>query len=207
MKKILKAPLILSCVLFFFAIGIGAALGASLAATRNIINSEYITEFETALPTKLLDINGEVITEFASDEKREIIAYFALSSKSVSISCDFLSNSLQRKVKRYGIYNPTTNNVQASAYLIAQFGKNAEISSADSISGDALMELVFSVLKEVQHNIGGGIAFLECEDRPKLLDFYKNPHNSFHVYGERLAEDSTRYIQLMHVFSEKTFAN
>ena len=75
MKKILKAPIIISGVLFFFAIGIGGALGASLAATRNIINSEYITEFETALPTKLLDINGEVITEFASDEKREIIAF------------------------------------------------------------------------------------------------------------------------------------
>ena len=78
------------------------------------------------------------ITHLVFNERREIIAYFALSSKSVSISCDFLSNSLQRKIKKYGIYNPTTNNVQASAYLIAQFGKNAEISSADSISGDAL---------------------------------------------------------------------
>nr|MCR4789447.1 PBP1A family penicillin-binding protein [Treponemataceae bacterium] len=33
------------------------------------------TEFSPALPTKLLDINGEVVTEFASDEKREMIAF------------------------------------------------------------------------------------------------------------------------------------
>ena len=50
-------------------------MGWSVSETRNIINSEYITDFDTALPTKLLDINGELITEFASDEKREIIAY------------------------------------------------------------------------------------------------------------------------------------
>ena len=50
-------------------------LGWLISETVNIKNSEYITEFDTALPTKLLDINGELITEFASDEKREIIAY------------------------------------------------------------------------------------------------------------------------------------
>ena len=32
------------------------------------------TSFETALPTKLIDTNGELITEFSSDEKREIIS-------------------------------------------------------------------------------------------------------------------------------------
>ncbi len=115
--------------------------------------------------------------------------------------------TLQRKLKRYGIFNPSTNSVQASAYLIAQFGKNAAVTPSNGISGDVLMEFVFSILREVQQNIGGGIAFLECEDHPKLLDFYQNTHNKFHVYGERISDDGTRYIQLMHVFSEKTFAN
>lgn len=48
-------------------------LGFGISETQNIKNSEYISTFDTALPTKLLDINGELITEFASDEKREII--------------------------------------------------------------------------------------------------------------------------------------
>ena len=165
-------------------------------------------EIEEFLWEKSIDFSLQKlsITHLVFNEKTDLIAFFALSSKSVSISCDFLSITLQRKVKRYGIYNPTTNKVQASAYLIAQFGKNSSISPSDQISGDALMELVFSVLKEVQHNIGGGIAFLECEDRPKLLGFYQNSHNNFHVYGERIAEDGIRYIQLMHVFNEKTFS-
>ncbi len=58
----------------FFAICFGAVLGLALAITRNTINTENFTEFNPALPTRLLDINGEVITEFSSDEKREMIS-------------------------------------------------------------------------------------------------------------------------------------
>jgi len=76
-KKIIKRTLII-LFLFIMLFGIvltGAGLGAGIAQTRNIKNTEYFTEFDTALPTRLLDINGELITEFSSDEKRELISY------------------------------------------------------------------------------------------------------------------------------------
>ncbi len=60
--------LLLSAAIF------GGLLGGGLAATFNIKNTENFTELSTALPTRLLDINGELITEFSSDEKRELIA-------------------------------------------------------------------------------------------------------------------------------------
>ena len=75
MAKIKKSAIVFLSLLFISSIIVGAFLGWALSETKNIINSEYISEFETALPTKLLDINGEIITEFASDEKREIISY------------------------------------------------------------------------------------------------------------------------------------
>ena len=75
MTKIKKSGIVFLTLLFLSAILLGAFLGWALSETKNIKNSEYITEFDTALPTKLLDINGEIITEFASDEKREIISY------------------------------------------------------------------------------------------------------------------------------------
>ena len=75
MIKIKKSGIVIISLFFLGSIIMGLFLGWSVSETRNIINSEYITDFDTALPTKLLDINGEVITEFASDEKREIIAY------------------------------------------------------------------------------------------------------------------------------------
>ena len=74
MEKIKKSAAVWLCILFICAAAMGAALGLGLSLTRNIMNSEYITDFENALPTKLLDINGELITEFSSDEKREIIS-------------------------------------------------------------------------------------------------------------------------------------
>ena len=75
MIKVKKSAVVFLCLLFVFAAGMGAALGWALSETQNIKNSEYFTEFSNALPTKLLDINGEIITELSSDEKREIIAY------------------------------------------------------------------------------------------------------------------------------------
>jgi penicillin-binding protein 1A len=55
------------------AIIIGIGLGLSLAATTNIKNQENFIEFAPALPTKILDINGTLITEFSADEKRELV--------------------------------------------------------------------------------------------------------------------------------------
>ena len=67
-------PYLIVILLLLSAALFGIILGKGLAATVNTIRTENFTNFETALPTKLLDINGELITEFASDEKREIIA-------------------------------------------------------------------------------------------------------------------------------------
>ena len=61
-------------VTFFCALIFGVLLGLLLAETTNTINTENFTEFTTALPTRLLDINGEFITQFAADENREIIS-------------------------------------------------------------------------------------------------------------------------------------
>ena len=73
--SIKKSTIIEIALLAFFALIFGGTLGWALSETINIKNTEYITEFEIALPTKLLDINGELITELASDEKREIISF------------------------------------------------------------------------------------------------------------------------------------
>ncbi|MCR4580847.1 MAG: PBP1A family penicillin-binding protein [Treponema sp.] len=83
MTKVKKSGVVFLLLLFLSSILIGMSFGWLISETVNIKNSEYITEFDTALPTKLLDINGEVITEFASDEKREIIAYQDLPQKMI----------------------------------------------------------------------------------------------------------------------------
>lgn len=72
--KIKKSTYVFVFGLFFCAIFFGAGLGLALSNTKFIKDNEHFTEFSTSLPTKLLDINGELITELASEEKREIIS-------------------------------------------------------------------------------------------------------------------------------------
>jgi penicillin-binding protein 1A len=69
----LVVRLIAALTVIFIAI-IGIGLGLSLAQTTNIKNQENFVEFAPALPTKILDVNGTLVTEFASDEKRELVS-------------------------------------------------------------------------------------------------------------------------------------
>jgi penicillin-binding protein 1A len=64
---------VLAALTIIFVVFIGIGLGLSLAETTNIRNNENFIEFAPALPTKILDINGTLITEFASEEKRELV--------------------------------------------------------------------------------------------------------------------------------------
>ena len=63
------------------------------------------------------------------------------------------------------------------------------------------MDYCIEILASVQKQVGGGIAFLECEDKKQLLNFYQNENNNFRIYGERFSEtDNKKYIQLLRFF-------
>ncbi|MDX9783889.1 MAG: transglycosylase domain-containing protein, partial [Spirochaetia bacterium] len=57
-----------------FVLFLGAGFGLALGGTLNTIRTENFTEFQSALPTKLYDIKGRLITEFFSAEKRNPVS-------------------------------------------------------------------------------------------------------------------------------------
>jgi len=65
---------ILAALTVIMAVFIGVGLGLSLAETTNIKNQENFFEFAPVLPTKILDIDGNLITEFSADEKRALVS-------------------------------------------------------------------------------------------------------------------------------------
>ncbi|MFQ3547061.1 MAG: PBP1A family penicillin-binding protein, partial [Termitinemataceae bacterium] len=76
-KKITTRQIVFRIIFICFiatAIFIGIGIGVFIAETINIKNQENFTEFAPALPTKILDIHGNLITEFSAEEKREIIS-------------------------------------------------------------------------------------------------------------------------------------
>ena len=56
------------------ALLIGVSLGFALAGTRNIQSLENLQEHKPALPTQILDQDNRLVTQFFSDEKREIVS-------------------------------------------------------------------------------------------------------------------------------------
>jgi len=67
--KVRAIYVFIAVILMLTAI-LGAGLGLALSGTANAIRTENFTEFESALPTKIYDINGRLITEFFAEEQR-----------------------------------------------------------------------------------------------------------------------------------------
>ena len=138
------------------------------------------------------------ITYLVFDEEGQIAAYFTLTHKSSAVRGELLSRTAQKKLSMHARYDTVVRAYSVSAFLIAQFGKNSAYKNAECIRGNMLMDMALTVLKGVQKQIGGGVVFLECENRPKLLEFYQNDHNNFKIYGERFSgSDGITYLQML----------
>lgn len=139
------------------------------------------------------------ITHIILDEKSQIVAYYTLAHKPSSVPVALLSNSSKKKLERYAKLDEKTEAYEVSAFLLAQFGKNKAVEA--EISGNLMMEMALDTLKTVQHEVGGGVVFVECEDKKELLQFYQNDSNRFLEYGERFSEtEHVLYKQLMRFF-------
>ncbi|MCD7813189.1 MAG: GNAT family acetyltransferase [Lachnospiraceae bacterium] len=141
------------------------------------------------------------VTHLVMNDKGNLAAIFTLTHKAVEISDDGLSSISRKKIKRYAQIDEKNHSYMVSAFLIAQFGKNYGVEIKETLDGNRLMENAMKVLEKVQRDVGGGIVYLECEDKPKLLSFYENDQNRFRVFDDRYSDvDSTKYIQLLRFF-------
>lgn len=141
------------------------------------------------------------ITYLVLDEQQRFTGYFTLTHKSSLIPINTLSKTGQKKLAMHARFDEVSNCYDVSAFLVAQFGKNYSVLNGNAISGNHLMDQVFSVLYEAQRLIGGGVVFLECEEKDKLLEFYQNDNNRFKPYGERFSEsEQKKYLQLLRFF-------
>lgn len=112
------------------------------------------------------------ITYLVIDEEGQLAAIFALTHKAVQLTNEGLSGSMRKKIERHAKLDEQSNTYMLSAFLIAQFGKNAQYT--EKITGNELMDMTMNILVAVQREIGGGVVYLECEERPQLLTFYEN---------------------------------
>ena len=115
--------------------------------------------------------------------KMVIAGYFALANKNIQINEKAVSNSLFKRLLKFGKYEPGLQACSVSAPLIGQLGKNFKYSQHNLITGNELLKLACDKLRIVQEIIGGKIIYLECENKQKLKYFYES--NGFVLFGKR----------------------
>ena len=123
-----------------------------------------------------------------------IVGYYTLANKNIIVSSNNISNTLKRRISKFGIYDSDQKGYRIAAPLIAQLGKNFTNGYDKLITGDELLLLACQQVAQVQEIIGGKIVYLECEDNPKLIDFYSS--NGFVNFGKRqLDQDEKEFFE------------
>lgn len=137
-----------------------------------------------------------------ANEDAELLGYFTLTIKPISVSLDSFSNTLKRKIARVSELDVSTGTYTLSAYLIAQLGKNYANNANERITGKQLLQAAMETIKELQYMAGGMVVFLEAEDNENLMHFYEE-ENGFKRFSVRQVEpvvgDNLELVQLLKV--------
>lgn len=158
------------------------------------------SEIETFAREKAIDFaNRKLSISYIvfDDADSQILGYFTLTHKAIDIKGTYLSNTNRRKLGNHSRYEEDSDLYSTSAFLLAQFGKNYGIDNGNRITGMDLMQCAMDILKDIQHRIGGGVVYLDAEDKPGIRDFYETKAN-FKLFGKRYSNtDNTKYLQYM----------
>lgn len=115
-----------------------------------------------------------------------LVGYFALANKYMNISAKRLgkaSSSLRRRISKFATFDPRLKAYILAAPLIAQLGKNYANGYDKLITGSELLNEACAKIARLQFDVGGKFAYLECEDKPQLTDFYSR--NGFCEFDTR----------------------
>ena len=121
-----------------------------------------------------------------STEDGELLGYFTIALKPLTVRGETVSNTVKRKLLRVSELDEASQTYTMSAYLIAQLGKNFTEGAEKRISGADLLELAWSVVERIQYMSGGVVVFLELNNEEKLKEFYKE--NKFRQFDTRQVE-------------------
>lgn len=124
---------------------------------------------------------------FASYKKEPVlVGYFTLANKYIRVGSKFLSkhsSTLRRRISKFAPFDKDLEAYILSAPLIGQLGKNYTNNYNKLITGDELLLEACNRISRIQFDLGGRFAYVECEDKEVLKDFYKR--NGFCEFDKR----------------------
>ena len=132
--------------------------------------------------------NQSVTYLVLSNEDGMLVGYFTIALKPITVNANKMSNTVKRKLERISKLDEAAGTYTAAAFLIAQLGKNFTNRLNERISGEELLDVAWTVVKELQYAAGGMVSFLEADRKEKLLEFYRK--NGFREFDVKIVEDS-----------------
>lgn len=136
-----------------------------------------------------------------STEDGELLGYFAIALKVLTVNGANVSGTVKRKLLRISEVDEETETYTMPAYLIAQLGKNFANGANKRLAGEELLEMAWSKIEELEYQIGGCVTFLEAYDEENLLNFYKK--NRFQRFDTRQIvsseEENYKLVQFLRV--------
>ena len=84
-----------------------------------------------------------------------------------------LSNTQRRRINKFSSYDEDLRRYIVSALLIGQLAKNYANGYDRLIEGDKLLRIACDKVMQIQRISSGRFVYLECEDKPRLLEFYE----------------------------------
>lgn len=129
------------------------------------------------------------------DETEVLLGFFSLANKPLTLdkeSYQGLSNT-QRKRLLYAGRELGSGKYQVNSYLIGQLGKNfSQEALKIGFSGKQLLTLAYDKVSEASSIIKAKYVWLECDNHPNLLDFYKN--FGFKEVGDYFSDNGLRVM-------------
>lgn len=139
-------------------------------------------------------------------EHRVFAGYYTISmSKQVRVKCSILNRRTRDRLKKFGEYDDISRCYIVPMPLIGQLSKNDPYCNA--MTGDELLGMALKTVSRIQLLGGGRFVYLECEDKERLLEFYRR--NGFMDFDKRELERDEEIpghylVQMLRYISQST---
>ncbi|MTB64706.1 GNAT family N-acetyltransferase [Streptococcus sp. zg-86] len=141
------------------------------------VETSTVHDVEVFLHTKAIEFEKSSISStylVFDTQTGDLVGFFSLANKPLIFSKkDFqaLSKNKQKLFNRHG-RKLESGGHQVNSYLIGQLGKNYSLPN-NTISGRKILTLAYDKAKEAARIINTRYIWLECDNNPKLLQFYQ----------------------------------
>ncbi|WP_037283910.1 hypothetical protein [Saccharibacillus sacchari] len=131
-----------------------------------------------AIQFEKMDLARTYLVMSTYQSKPILVGYFSISNKPLTMpgkQFRKLSKSLQKRLTGMGSRGEQSSYI-IKGYLLGQLGKNfsTEALAANCCSGNDLLQIVYKKVAEAHRIVGGRILYLECENVPKIIEFYRS---------------------------------